>query len=257
MKFQSKLHMKSAVTLWHVRRHRYFKVVESKLRRWHVVCKKSFGVDVDTDDEENLTEAEQVNKCTWEVSVTQRKHDDMWKIRKWKERHSCEGHRNNRGHANLSSSMIVVCILHQLEEDDEFKASSVRKFVADRVDVAITYKKAWYARRKAIEIVFGGWEESFRQLPSYMTELQSQNPGTIVEWKYNELLSQGSSKVFHYVFWALGPAIHAFQLPALTIDGTHLRGRLRDKLLVACCFDANHNCLPIAYAVVDEETNDT
>ena len=64
MKFQSKLHMKTAVTLWHVRRHRYFKVVESKLRRWHTVCKKPFGIDVDTSDEENLTEVERPNKCT-------------------------------------------------------------------------------------------------------------------------------------------------------------------------------------------------
>ncbi|XP_042005860.1 uncharacterized protein LOC121754591 [Salvia splendens] len=122
------------------------------------------------------------------------------------------------------------------------------------------YKKAWYARRRALEIVFGGWEESFRDLPSYMLELQYRNPGTIVEWRHNELLSQGRTKVFYYVFWALGrSAIHAFQecQPVLTIDETHLRGRFKGKLPVACGVDANNKCLPIAYAVVDEETGDS
>ncbi|XP_042067415.1 uncharacterized protein LOC121810735 [Salvia splendens] len=63
-----------------------------------------------------------------------------------------------------------------------------------------------------------------------MLELQSRNAGTIVEWRHNELLSHGCNKVFYYVFWALGPAIYAFQeyQPVLTIDGTHLRGRFKE-----------------------------
>ncbi|XP_047949571.1 uncharacterized protein LOC125195467 [Salvia hispanica] len=155
--------------------------------------------------------------------------------------------------------MIALCIRHQIQEDVSFKASNIKTYIHERFNVVISYKKAWYARRKALENVFGGWEESFRQLPSYMLELQSQNPGTIVEWKHNELLSHGCKKVFSYVFWAFGAAIHAFQLaqPVLTIDATHLRGRFKGKLLVACGVDANKKCLPIAYAVVDEETGDS
>ncbi|XP_042067126.1 uncharacterized protein LOC121810423 [Salvia splendens] len=118
----------------------------------------------------------------------------------------------------------------ELLKNAEFSAAAVRNFVHDKYHVVVSYKKAWYARRRALEIVFGGWEESFRDLPSYMLELQYRNPGTIVEWRHNELLSQGRTKVFYYVFWALGPAIHAFQecQPVLTIDGTHLRGRFKE-----------------------------
>ncbi|XP_042005770.1 uncharacterized protein LOC121754488 [Salvia splendens] len=176
------------------------------------------------------TDAEKANECRWEVSVTYMAHDDMWENRKWRGRHSREGHRNDRGHANFSSPMIALCIRHQLLKNAEFSAAAVRNFVHDKFHVVISYKKAWYAQRRALEIVFGGWEESFRDLPSYMLELQYRNPSTIVEWRHNELLSQGRTKVFYYVFWALGPAIHAFQecQPVLTIDGTHLRGRFKE-----------------------------
>ncbi|XP_047943013.1 uncharacterized protein LOC125189827 [Salvia hispanica] len=258
-KFDSKLHVKTAMTMWSLWHQRQFKVVESKLRRWHAVCKFPAGTTEDGIAIISETDAEKANECSWEVSVTQRAHDDLWEIRKWVRRHTCEGHRVNRGHANFSSAMIALCIRHQIQEDVSFKASNIKTYIHERFNVVISYKKAWYARRKALEIVFGGWEESFRQLPSYMLELQSQNPGTIVEWKHNELLSHGRKKVFNYGFWAFGAAIHAFQLaqPVLTIDGTHLRGRFKGKLLVACGVDANKKCLPIAYAIVDEETGDS
>ncbi|XP_042032911.1 uncharacterized protein LOC121779628 [Salvia splendens] len=258
-KFDSKLHVKTAITMWSLRQHRQFRVVESKVRRWHAVCKYPAGRTEDGTAIISETDADKANECRWKVSVTHMAHDDMWEIRKWCGRHSCEGHRNDRGHANFSSPMIALCIRHQLLKNAEFSAAAVRNFVHDKFHVVISYKKAWYARRRALEIVFGGWEESFRDLPGYMLELQYRNPGTIVEWRHNELLSQGRTKVFYYVFWALGPAIHAFQecQPVLTIDGTHLRGRFKGKLLVACGVDANKRCLPVAYAVVDEETGDS
>ncbi|XP_042024773.1 uncharacterized protein LOC121771938 isoform X2 [Salvia splendens] len=233
-KFDSKLHVKTAITMWSLRQHRQFRVVESKLRRWHAVCKYPNGRTEDGTAIISETDADKANECRWEVSVTHMAHDEMWEIRKWRGRHSCEGHRNDRGHANFSSPMIALCIRHQLLKNAEFSAAAVRNFVHDKFHVVVSYKKAWYARRRALEIVFGGWEESFRDLPSYMLELQYRNPGTIVEWRHNELLSQGRTKVFYYVFWALGPAIHAFQecQPVLTIDGTHLRGRFKGSCIL-------------------------
>ncbi|XP_047952484.1 uncharacterized protein LOC125198079 [Salvia hispanica] len=230
-KFDSKLHVKTAITMWSLWQEKQFKVVESKLRRWHAVCKFPAGTTATGIGIISTTDAEKAREC----------------------------HRANRDHANFSSAMIALCIRHHVRQCADFKVFSIIADIQDRFGVSISYKKAWYAKRKAIEFVYGGWEESFRQLPSYMFELQSQNPGTIVEWKHNELLSQRRTNVFNYVFWAFGPAIHAFQkaAPVLTIDGTHLRGRFKGKLLVACGFDANKTCLPIAYAVVDEETNDS
>ncbi|XP_047952782.1 uncharacterized protein LOC125198487 [Salvia hispanica] len=221
-KFDSKLHVKTAITMWSLRQHRQFRVVESKLRRWHAVCKYPARMTEDGVAIISETDAEKTNEYSWEVSVTQWAHDDMWEIRKWVERHSCEGHRNDRGHVNFSSSMTALCIRHQLLKNAEYKAAAVRNFVHDKFHV-------------------------------------SRNPGTIFEWKHNELLSQGRNKVFYYVFWALGTAIHAFQecQPVLTIDETHLRGRFKGKLLVACGVDANKKTLTIAYAVVDEETGES
>lgn len=42
--------------------------------------------------------------------------------------------------------------------------------------------------------------------------------------------------------------------PVISIDGAHLKGSYKGKLLVAASKDANNNILPISYAIVDEET---
>ncbi|XP_047949355.1 uncharacterized protein LOC125195217 [Salvia hispanica] len=169
------------------------------------------------------------------------------------------GDRNYDGHANLGSSMIALSVRHQIENDPAYKVKAIVADIENRFHVKVSYKKAWYARRTAIELVYGGWEWSFKVQPSYLNEMQRQNPGTIVEWLHDDSLSRGMNKVFKYVFWAFGPAVEVFQLckPVLTVDGTHLRGRCRGKILIAVGFDANKKCLPVAFAIADEETKES
>ncbi|KAG6529700.1 hypothetical protein ZIOFF_011913 [Zingiber officinale] len=66
-------------------------------------------------------------------------------------------------------------------------------------------------------------------------------------------------KVFKYIFWAFGQAIDAFHMcrPVISVDGTHLRGAYKRKMLIVVSKDANNCILPIAYAIVDEETIDS
>ncbi|XP_042014955.1 uncharacterized protein LOC121762988 [Salvia splendens] len=176
-----------------------------------------------------------------------------------KEYRVVESNPNSRDHANVSSAMVAFCIKHHILKDPEYTPNSIIDDVKQKYHVEISYKKAWYARRKAIELVFGGWESSFEDLPSYMIELQKRTRGTIVEWHHDERHSTETQKLFKYVFWAFGPCVEAFQLckPVLTVDGTHLRGRLKGKLLCAVGFDANKKFLPVAYAIVDNETSDS
>ena len=61
--------------------------------------------------------------------------------------------------------------------------------------------------------------------------------------------------IFKYVFWAFVPSIVGFAhcRPVISIDGTHLCGKYRGKLLIAMATDANNEIFPLAFAVVDDE----
>ncbi|KAL0328029.1 UNVERIFIED_CONTAM: hypothetical protein Scaly_2235500 [Sesamum calycinum] len=94
----------------------------------------------------------------------------------------------------------------------------------------VPYQKAWYSLKMAREIVYGTWESSVKKLPAYLGAIQKYNPGTIVEWKTQGL-----------------PGVNC-------VDGTHLYTKYKYKLLIAAAMDGNQQVLPLAFAVVDEET---
>jgi len=59
-----------------------------------------------------------------------------------------------------------------------------------------------------------------------------------------------------YVFQAFGPSIEGFPYcrPILSIDGTHLHGKYKECLLIVTEVDADRGLYPLAFAVVEGET---
>ncbi|XP_073137920.1 uncharacterized protein [Henckelia pumila] len=91
-----------------------------------------------------------------------------------------------------------------------------------------------------------------------MRALCKYNLGTVVEWKH--LRSNNESiKTLNYVFWAFRPSIDGFChcRKIISIDGTHLYTKYKHKILIAVTLDANNQVLPLAFAIVDEETSDS
>ncbi|KAL0345776.1 UNVERIFIED_CONTAM: hypothetical protein Sradi_4408900 [Sesamum radiatum] len=88
-----------------------------------------------------------------------------------------------------------------------------------------------------------------------MAVLQKWNPGTVVEWYHLDTDGSGLH-MLNYVFRAFRPCIQGFRYcrNVISVDGTHLCTRYKHKLLVAVTLDANNQVLPLAVALVDEET---
>ncbi|KAL0388581.1 UNVERIFIED_CONTAM: hypothetical protein Sradi_2739900 [Sesamum radiatum] len=128
--------------------------------------------------------------------------------------------------------------------------------VKDQTGYDVPYQKAWYSLKMARQIVYGTWESSVQKLPAYLGAIQKYNPGTIVEWKHKGFQASTGKYVMGYVFWAFKPCIDGFQFcrNVISVDGTHLYTKYKYKLLIAAAMDGNQQVLPLAFAVVDEET---
>nr|XP_043611657.1 uncharacterized protein LOC122583303 [Erigeron canadensis] len=92
----------------------------------------------------------------------------------------------------------------------------------------------------------------------YVAELQRANLDTVVEWLHSPT-SSSHIHTFKFVFWAFGPAIRAFQrcIPVIFVDGTHLKGSYKGKLLTVVTKNANGQLLQVAFGLVDEESNES
>ncbi|XP_023743043.2 uncharacterized protein LOC111891205 [Lactuca sativa] len=227
MQFESKQQVKNVVILWSISQNREFKVYEIKHNKWVAKCKTEVG------EGESSSSMHHTQPCQWYIRAIKKKNNHMWQITRWVDEHNCFGSCISNNSRILNSRVIASYILHSIQKDVAYPVKHVQADIKNRFHVDVSYWKAWHGKRKAIETIYGTWESNFVELHKYIAALQASNPDTIVK-----------------------PAIKAFHLcrPVISIDGAHLKGSYKGKLLVAASKDANNNILPISYAIVDEET---
>ncbi|RYQ89324.1 hypothetical protein Ahy_B09g096028 isoform A [Arachis hypogaea] len=123
----------------------------------------------------------------------------------------------SQDHSKLDSITIAEAIKPLVEADPSIKVKSVIAEVQSKFNYTVSYRKAWLAKQRAVEKIFGGWEASYEALP----------------------------------IWAFRHC-----KPIVQVDGTHLYGKYKGCLLVAVSQDGNNNIALIAFAIVEGETSD-
>ncbi|XP_038904533.1 uncharacterized protein LOC120090912 [Benincasa hispida] len=118
-------------------------------------------------------------------------------------------------------------------------------------NVNISYDKAWPARETAYALVRGTPEESYIVLHAYGEVLNMENSGTRFE------IELENDVHFKYMFMVLGPCIRGFSScrPVIIVDGSHLKGKYKGTMLVGISMDSNNQVYPLAYAIVNNETD--
>ncbi|XP_071723915.1 uncharacterized protein [Rutidosis leptorrhynchoides] len=164
-----------------------------------------------------------------------------------------------RDDRNISQNHVSHVITGKIRQRPNYPIKSIIDDYEAAFGCKIGRKKAWDGKRVALNQVYGDWETNFRQLPSYMRALEHCNDGTKVQWKFKKEdgVIHSRRKIFRYVFWHFGATKRTFQHshPVVTVDATHLRGAYKGKAIVALVKTANHRVVPVAYAVIDEESN--
>ena len=70
----------------------------------------------------------------------------------------------------------------------------------------VTRRRVWDGKIRAIQSVYGDWDNSYSMLPHLLNVIEVQNPGTRVVW--NTMPSNIDGQViFGRVFWAFAHAL--------------------------------------------------
>jgi hypothetical protein len=89
----------------------------------------------------------------------------------------------------------------------------------------VPYNRVFRGKEKALDMIFGKWDDNYDLLPTYRAELLKSAPGSIVELDTENHLGD---VCFRRFFMALKPCIDGFLQgcrPYIAIDATHLTGR--------------------------------
>ncbi|XP_071723565.1 uncharacterized protein [Rutidosis leptorrhynchoides] len=166
--------------------------------------------------------------------------------------------RTNVEDRNISQAHVAHAIMGKIRDRPNYPIKSIVEDCEAAFGCKIGRKKAWDGKRVAMNHVYGDWETNFRQLPGYMRALQNCRDGTAVQWKFKKEdgIVHSGQKIFRYVFWHFSATRTTFQHshPVVTVDATHLRGAYKGKAIVAVVKTVNDRVVPVAYAIIDEES---
>ncbi|XP_073137694.1 uncharacterized protein [Henckelia pumila] len=243
MLFKDKNDLISSVKDYSVRvSKREYRVVDSTRILWKVQCKKDSSAA----------------RCRWGLRASFKEKTGYWKITRYDGPHTCISTNVGIDHYNLNSNMVAQTLLGIVRCDPSYEIKYIMESVKDKYEYQISYTKAWRSLKCAVEIVYGTWESFVQLLPKYMRALCKYNPETVVKWKHIRSNNE-SIKTLNYVFWAFRPSIDGFRhcRNIISVDGTHLYTKYKHKMLIAVTLDAKNQVLPLAFAIVDEETSDS
>ncbi|XP_073152294.1 uncharacterized protein [Henckelia pumila] len=153
--------------------------------------------------------------------------------------------------------MVAHTLLGIVRCDPSYEIKYIIESVKDKYGYQISYTKAWRSLKRAVEIVYGTWESSVQLLPKYMRALCKYNLETIVDWKH--IRNNEEIKTLNYCFWAFKSCTNGFRhcQKIISVDDTHLYTKYKHKMFIVVTLDANNQVLPLAFAIVDEETSDS
>ena len=239
--FNSKSDLQEAAKIYSIKAHQEYVVVASSKKLLVLRCKK----------------AEECH-CTWKLRAMVVKDTSLFVINKYTGPHTCANPCLNRDHHQLDSQLVSTHIKTLIQAQFTLSTATIQASVMEKWGYQISYKKALDGKHKAIRQLFGDFSQSYTKLPRFFLGIEQSNPGCVVVWKTCET-NMPNTEIFQRVFWSFKPSIEGFQhcRPVMSIDGTHLYGKYKGKLLIAMGCDGNNQLFSLAFAVTEGENTDS
>jgi hypothetical protein len=68
----------------------------------------------------------------------------------------------------------------------------------------VKYGKSWRAKQRALELIFGEWEQAYERLPIMLNAMKAINPRMYFEYLPKEGETRNGRQIFCRAFWAFG-----------------------------------------------------
>ncbi|KAL6520931.1 hypothetical protein OROGR_017500 [Orobanche gracilis] len=224
----------NATRLHAMRHHRQHKVQRSSGRDYVIVCVEHL-------------------KCPWKLRASKIGKTSMFKVREIYDVHTCSSDILMGNHRQATSELVSECVKGKLTCLKKiYTPSDIVEDMKDKYNVLISYQKAWRSKERALVKVRGN-PHDYSKITSWLHMAEITNPGTLTD-----ILLDAKGR-FRYLFFALGPSIEAWKycFPIIVVDGTFINSAYMGTLLAASTQDANRSIIPIAFAVVDSENEDS
>ncbi|KAE8728452.1 hypothetical protein F3Y22_tig00004355pilonHSYRG00014 [Hibiscus syriacus] len=166
--------------------------------------------------------------------------------------HTCGGAALTGGHQS-TRSWVASIIKEKLKDFPDYKPKDIVNDIKQEYGLQLNYSQAWRAKEIAMEQLHGSHKDASSQLPSLYDRIMEINPGTLATFTTKEDSS------FHRLFISFHASLSGFVQgcrPLLFLNSIPWNTKYQGMLLTATAADGDDGVFPVAFAVVDAETND-
>lgn len=196
-------------------------------------------------------------KCRFKIHCKKLKNEESWQIKSIRPNHIC-GHQYHN--PKCTSQYLAERYKDDWRDDPSWKLDAFIKRAKRECNVKIGWYKAYYAKVRALKMVFGDAKLEYERVWDYVATLKKYNPGSTTVVKVTRVGEEGRQPEFQRMYVFLQACKEGFMAgcrPILGVDGAHLKGPYSGILLTAVGKDGNNNLYPVAWAVVETENSET
>ncbi|XP_048504223.2 uncharacterized protein LOC125499449 [Beta vulgaris subsp. vulgaris] len=231
-----------------------FYYLHNTSRRISVYCAKRCGCPWSHARISSCT-CKQKRKCRFKIHCRKVKGEETFQIKSARFDHIC-GHQ----HVNpkCTSQYLAERYLEDFRDDPTMKIEPFMKRARREVQCEIGYYKAYYAKVRALRMIFGDASTEYKRVWDYALAIRTYYIGSTAVVKVDGI--DNPHPQFQRLYICLQPCKEGFLAgcrPILGIDGAHLRGPYPGILLTAVGKDGNNNIFPVAWAIVETENSET
>lgn len=190
--------------------------------------------------------------CQWRIHASRLSTTPLICIKKMNPTHTCEGSALATGY-QATRSWVASIIKEKLKIFPNYKPKDIVTDIKEEYGVQLNYFQAWRGKEIAKEQLQGSYKEAYSHLPFLCEKIMETNPGSLATFATKEDSS------FHHLFVSFHACLYGFQQgcrPLLFLDSIFLKSKYQGSLLAATAADGNDGFFPVAFAIVDMESDE-
>lgn len=189
--------------------------------------------------------------CSWSIHASWVPASQSFRIKKFNNSHTCGGESWKNAHP--AKKLLVSVIKDKLRDFPHHKPKEIAKSISEDFGIELKYTQVRRGIEGAREQLQGSYKESYNRLPWFCEKLVETNAGSYVK------LTTNDEKRFQCLFVSFLSCVQSFQngcRPILFLNATSLKSKYQESLLTATAVDADDGFFPIAFSIVDTESED-
>ncbi|XP_051132623.1 uncharacterized protein LOC127252469 isoform X2 [Andrographis paniculata] len=211
-----------------------------------------FAFKYKKNDSDRVTVKCKAEGCPWRIHASRLSTTALFCIKKMNPTHTCEGSVGTNG-CKATRSWIASVVKEKLAIYPNYKPKDIVDDIKREYGIQLNYFQAWRGKEIAREQLQGSYREAYSQLPFFCNKIMDTNPGSRASFTTKEDSS------FQRLFVSFHASLYGFEhgcRPLLFLDSLFLKAKYQGSLLAATAADGNDGFFPVAFAVVDVESEE-